>query len=289
MSEEWPETDRVESIEGFAKWLSKSIASGNDMGSIYRGQRDSRWHLQPSLDRILPKNHSDPERLAEEKRIEQVFRCQALRFLGCLERQYAAASRSDCMMVMQHFGVPTRLLDWTQSPAVAAYFACIDGWDSDGAIWKINSKAVVDFVDPRWQAWGFDRCSDEPGSEIKLEPRIFEPNVAKFVTLIRHKIPFPRAQAQRGLFTMGSRLGIDHEAVLKDQVHEGDCKRIVIRADLKRQILGCLEQMGIDAVSLQHAGADSVGLRMTWDLKQQRRNAPADIGGKAPPIQKCKA
>ncbi len=40
---------------------------------------------------------------------------------------------------MQHYGLPTRLLDWTETPLVAAYFALEDTArdDEDGAVWAI--------------------------------------------------------------------------------------------------------------------------------------------------------
>lgn len=40
--------------------------------------------------------------------------------------------------IAQHFGVPTRLLDFTENPLVALYFACVDCPEVDGAVWIIN-------------------------------------------------------------------------------------------------------------------------------------------------------
>ena len=38
----------------------------------------------------------------------------------------------------QHYGVPTRFLDWTNSHLVALYFACKDKLEQDGAVWLLN-------------------------------------------------------------------------------------------------------------------------------------------------------
>jgi len=42
--------------------------------------------------------------------------------------------------IAQHFGVPTRLLDFTENPLVALYFACVDSGDIDGSVWIVNEK-----------------------------------------------------------------------------------------------------------------------------------------------------
>jgi hypothetical protein len=50
---------------------------------------------------------------------------------------------------MQHYGIPTRLLDWSEGPLVALYFAVTERPKSDGAIWcllpaKLNKHANIE-------------------------------------------------------------------------------------------------------------------------------------------------
>jgi hypothetical protein len=41
------------------------------------------------------------------------------------------------LFLAQHYGLPTRLLDWSENPLVAAYFAVVHDQDNDGCIWAL--------------------------------------------------------------------------------------------------------------------------------------------------------
>ena len=95
---------------------------------VYRGLKDSSLPLTTSLNRIC--GHD----LSLEGPIIRNFR----------KYGYADLDQNDSFWQIlatgQHFGLPTRLLDWTYSPLVAAHFATvdIDSYDKDGVIYAIN-------------------------------------------------------------------------------------------------------------------------------------------------------
>ena len=99
---------------------------------IYRGTSDQQWNLVPSLNRVC----------AHDLSLEsQVFR--SFRKYGYAELA-GYSGFWQLLPVAQHHGLPTRLLDWTYSPLVAAHFATEDTscYDRDGVIWCLD---VTDF------------------------------------------------------------------------------------------------------------------------------------------------
>jgi len=87
--------------------------------TFYRGQADASWKLGPRLYR---------EELHYE---EQNLIRDALRLLP---NEFSGISEFGVLAKMQHYGLPTRLLDVTSNPLAALYFACLSPEDKDGTV-----------------------------------------------------------------------------------------------------------------------------------------------------------
>lgn len=118
--------DEIQNLSELLRVFEKR-ASGRIM--YFRGQvRD--WSLRPSLAR---ENVTEQEREKEPECFERL--AKILKNVNDWERATIA----------QHYGVPTRLLDWSENPFVGIYFAIKDNkYDNeDGVIWVLEDKTAV--------------------------------------------------------------------------------------------------------------------------------------------------
>ena len=111
---------------------------------IYRGVGDEQYQLIPSIFRKVTKKFEDDEfttvlnykylAYSTEKRILQDFIEEAAGYIKDIP--------SDDFLrwaeYAQHYGSPTRLLDWTSNSLVALFFACTTAEDMDGALWVLH-------------------------------------------------------------------------------------------------------------------------------------------------------
>lgn len=92
----------------FQKWVD----AHSDSSWVFRGLGDSKFELVPTIGR-----HASYA-LADEQTLVQIFRKRIAEFVPGPD-----LSDWDVLALAQHHGIPTRLLDWTTNPLVAAFFA----------------------------------------------------------------------------------------------------------------------------------------------------------------------
>lgn len=93
---------------------------------FFRGHSNSNYKLMPSVFRT----HS--LKMNESKMYNEIM-------IECPKDFQSSFSHLDRLVEMQHYGLPTRLLDITKNPLVALYFACSANNDCDGEIILISA------------------------------------------------------------------------------------------------------------------------------------------------------
>jgi FRG domain len=103
---------------------------------VFRGQGQN-WPLIPTIGR-------------DQRRYKPEIERQLLTVFKRLGRQYPDSSFAsndwEWLAIAQHYGLPTRLLDWTSNALVAAYFAAKGTETSDGIVAAVSARRI-EFID----------------------------------------------------------------------------------------------------------------------------------------------
>lgn len=107
---------------------------------IFRGHSDKAYEILPGVLRW--------KKSADGRSVESVYSMAEFNilndFIGEASRFINNIAPDDFVAwleISQHFGVPTRLLDFTENPLIALYFACVDKPEKDGVIWIIDEHS----------------------------------------------------------------------------------------------------------------------------------------------------
>jgi len=138
------------SWDEFVKWILTGMEGKGGIldhkGYIWRGQRCDDWPLEPTLNRALNQyaitEHDRPSfRKSHLKRFKYSIRGRR----GPNPPQNL--SENEWWALGQHYGLSTPLLDWTESPLVAAYFAFMhinSEQTPNRAVFALHRKVVED-------------------------------------------------------------------------------------------------------------------------------------------------
>lgn len=227
---------------------------------MYRGQPNSSFPICPSVFRnnALQK---EAQMAVELKRIAPH------EFASC-------SSQLECLIKMQHYGLPTRLLDVTFNPLVALYFACYDEKEqkSDGIVYAFPDY-IYSHDDPNvernaalstYTGSSSKELKQHFNTKLRLEDSNKKPIISSLKKLFREKYyPFlpplnnERIRRQQGGFFL---FGLDVEnqtnpfqkesfslippspLLSEDRLFHS----IIVSAKYKQQILESLDAIGIN-------------------------------------------
>ena len=113
---------------------------------LYRGHSETYGNLLPTLARSVQGGAYDAATLLERRLLEKFRRhyleLQSLPGDMPSGNEVQAKSDVDVLSLMQHYEVPSRLLDWSESVWVAAYFACASHADKDAELWFVSERVL---------------------------------------------------------------------------------------------------------------------------------------------------
>lgn len=212
------------------------------------------WSLKTSLLRLMEQADLSATRVLEvEERITREFAGHA---------HLHARLPSDPIIGtvpwwpwMQHYGAPTRLLDWSLSPYVALYFAVERDWHCDGTVWGFG---VNELRKRMAGTYGGDNATNDP----KLSRLFTLSDAPAHISVVSSEQYSERMALQQGLFTVCTQVLADHaDAIgehLQGEEHLAHTFRFVIPRDAKPDFMRRLRRMNITALTL-FPGADGLG------------------------------
>jgi len=245
-------------------------------GFCFRGADDDLYDLNPSL--LRSPFPSRAEDLAKcENNLWVDFRLRSRPLLGRQVHVWEA------LLIMQQYGFPTRLLDWTRSLAIAAYFAVREKQQRNGVVWVMAGRHLMETrgVQDAWRTVVGDPAL-EPMRLREGEDGLDEFNTQKPVVLMPDQF-VQRMVVQRGLYTLHTfqRDALEMLAAEDRTKHSDACylHKIVIPAQAK---LGLLEELSVVAgVSEEMLFPDLEGFARDF-VAEQKRRAARDGGTSSP-------
>ena len=189
-------------ISNVSDLISALKENSSSAANWYRGQSNADWKLLPSLAR-------DPDDLKRESDLIARFKQNASLLLPSYPN-----SDWEWLTIMQHHRVPTRLLDWTESPLVALYFAVVPHAQTDGALWVLDPTRLnlVSHISPEYD--GYIPNFDDNVTNNYLPSTLRAEQMTKLEPIaVMGPRNTPRMQAQLGVFTVIHRDSIAIEQV----------------------------------------------------------------------------
>lgn len=220
-------TIEITAIDQFIKEILNLKEDGFDF-ILFRGQRINA-PLVPSIARY---HHNNDITDIERKMLLDLKRRGKLLLPNTISEEW------ELLILAQHYGLKTRLLDWSSNPLVALYFAIKD----------IDDSETPSFV------YSFMGCNDQviDRDQLSAEDNFNSPFTISELKVLRPSLNNERIIAQSGWFTVHP-YSDENNGFVPMQVDE-ELKMSVIEffiiPGIKRQLMEHLNMLGFNAQTL---------------------------------------
>ena len=116
----------LKSVPQYLETILNFHENASEGDFIFRGHSSMTYKLIPKIGRT--QDSLEIVKLREVQSFNEFKRLYGRFYHKSLSRDM------DILMLSQHYGLPTRLLDWTFDPLVALYFACRSNYNEDGEV-----------------------------------------------------------------------------------------------------------------------------------------------------------
>lgn len=200
----------------------------------WRGHAVSSWRLLPHVFRRMTRHGAS----YEANIVNKFAKYAPTRYANCP----APGDMGRWLILMQHYRLPTRLLDWSESPLLAIYFAVahseIEHQKAHGALWALDPFRLNELVTNHA---GLFHPNEGPARDL-VGPAIShaEPKDNRVVAVMTEEIDKRMMVQLSGLTVHGSLTPLDAR---KDR--DEYLRKFIIHTSAKEKIRGQLEEVGI--------------------------------------------
>ncbi len=211
---------------------------------VYRGAANASWPLLTSLDTLGGVHPPHGKADLEVHILRNFIRYSRPFFPGPVVDDW------EVLVAAQHHGLPTRLLDWTYSPMVAAHFATLGpGRETDRAVWRLDWKAVHRHFRLPGRALQIQDLEGIFGEERPFTPwTLFDPRTRErtFACMIEPPSLDARITTQAATFTLCSDNRRSFDEFLEDNGLRSALTRFVIPAKEVSRLRDQLDLVSVD-------------------------------------------
>lgn len=227
----------LKELDSYVDNLKQKNIFANNNEMVFRGQANKKWLLYPQISRsyfksILSKN-TENKILFDFNKLIKKYRLN--KFL-----QYNKINSWESYYELQHLGLPTRLMDWSNNYYMALFFSVEDPKydDTDGVIWIFHLTEKYLFVEDKKHLYIYKNPLNIRTSML-INPAIV------YTTRYNDFIGIRRKLIQNGKFLLQPR-SLTLTPLENSKLFKFQLEKILVPAILKKQFRNELEDRGIN-------------------------------------------